>query len=783
MTKNSNNKKAHAFKRAAALITAALMAALVFTGCPQPPTVQKVTITITGDEGVTVNEPKTLEVAKGTKWNEVKAKVKVSYKDGFEAKGFKLDGANGQDLEDGYAFNENKTVFALSKQKGAPAPETVTITVKGDEGITVTAENTLKVDKNSKWQNLKETAKNKITLKSNYGFLEWRLNDKDGGVLTDDYTFAENKTVFALSEINDKTYKVEHLQQNIEDNGYTLKETEEKTGKKGENTAAAAKTYDGFAVQPFSQAAIKADGSTVVQIKYDRNIIALKLNLTGGTTTTPLTDGEGGIKLLKGKYGAKVELTELKKGSDFLDTWTPELPSTFPASSPDTTYVASWTNQCRITVKGDERTAITSDHIKIDPAPAKTWNDIKADVQSKVSLKTEWQGGDYKVYEWRLDDENGTKLTDDYQINKPLTVYAVTNYAKFNNIDNKIKLTSDGKGYTGAAPKGKIIIPDGITEIGGDLFTGAFKDCTEISSIKLPQTLTKIGKTAFAGCTGLTSISLPANLTEIDWYAFSDCTGLTSISMPANLTKIGLSAFRGCAGLTSISLPTNLTEIGRGAFSGCTGLINLTVDSGNMNYKAVDNIIYTKNGKTLVAAAGGLKTVSILNTITTIDGSAFEGAKLESIDLSALTSLTKINDSTFKLCTSLTEVKLPVNLTKIESSAFDGCTSLTGVLDLSALTSLTEIRGSAFNGCTGLAEVKLPASLTKIYPYAFSYCTSLTSAVFADKNGWAVYNDYKYENKAADIQQSDLDDPSKAAKYLRESTYNGGYCDTYWKRN
>ena len=632
MTKNSNNKKAHAFKRAAALITAVLMTALVFTGCPHKPK----------------EEPKVL-----------------------------------------------------------PKPEV------------------------------------------------------------------------AIS------YTVEHLQQNIADNEYTLKETETGTGTTDTMTQAEAKNYTGFTAQEIIQAKIKADGSTVVQIKYSRNIIALKLNLTGGTTTTPLTDGEGGIKLLKGKYGAKVELKNLEKTGNIFDKWTPELPSTFPASSPDTTYAASWTNQCRITVKGDERTSIPSDHIKIDLAPAKTWNDIKTDVQSKVSLKTEWQGGDYKVYEWRLDDENGTKLTDDYQIKSHITVYAVTNYAKFktNSTKTKIELTSDGKGYTGAAPKGKIIIPDGITEIGGDLFTGAFKDCTEISSIKLPQTLTKIGKTAFAGCTGLTSISLPANLTEIDWYAFSDCTGLTSISMPANLTKIGLSAFRGCAGLTSISLPTNLTEIGRGAFSGCTGLINLTVDSGNMNYKAVDNIIYTKNGKTLVAAAGGLKTVSILNTITTIDGSAFEGAKLESIDLSALTSLTKINDSTFKLCTSLTEVKLPVNLTKIESSAFDGCTSLTGVLDLSALTSLTEIRGSAFNGCTGLAEVKLPASLTKIYPYAFSYCTSLTSAVFADKNGWAVYNDYKYENKAADIQQSDLDDPSKAAKYLRESTYNGGYCDTYWKRN
>ena len=597
MIKNSNNKKAHAFKRAAALITAALMAALVFTGCPQTPTVQKVTITITGDEGVTVNEPKILEVAKGTKWNEVKAKVKVSYKDGFEEKGFKLDGANGQDLEDGYAFNENKTVFALSKPK------------------------------------------------------------------------------------TNISYTVEHLQQNAENNEYTLKETETGTGTTDTMTQAEAKNYTGFTAQEIIQAKIKADGSTVVQIKYNRNIITLKLNLTGGTTDTPLTDGEGGIKLLKGKYGAKVELKNLKKGSNTLDKWEPKLPATFPAFSPDTTYAASWTNQYSITVKGDERTSIPSSLIEIDLEPVKTWNDIKADVQSKVSLKPEWQGGDYKVYEWRLDDENGTKLTDGYQIKSHITVYAVTNYAKFktNSTKTKIELTSDGKGYTGAAPKGKIIIPDGITEIedGPGWNKGAFKNCTEISSIKFPQTLTKTGNDAFVGCTGLINVDLSActSLTKIDFRAFAGCTALKSVDLPASLTSIGDGAFVGCTGLTSISLPASLTEIGLQAFEGCT---------------------------------------------------------------------------------ALTSISLPA--------------------------SLTEIGMGVFAGCTGLKSVNLPASLTKIGLRAFAGCTGLTSAVFADTTGWAVYDNY-HSSTGASISSSDLAAPATAARYLREETYNGGYCDKYWKKN
>lgn len=107
-----------------ALVLAAGLLIGLFTGCPngsgpngsnessQPTTV---TITVEGDTNVTVNEPKTIEVAKGTKWSEVKLKVKVSYTPGYEAAGFKLDSESGPDLEDSYTFNTNKTVFVLSR--------------------------------------------------------------------------------------------------------------------------------------------------------------------------------------------------------------------------------------------------------------------------------------------------------------------------------------------------------------------------------------------------------------------------------------------------------------------------------------------------------------------------------------------------------------------------------------------------------------------------------------------------------------------------------------------
>ena len=203
--------------------------------------------------------------------------------------------------------------------------------------------------------------------------------------------------------------------------------------------------------------------------------------------------------------------------------------------------------------------------------------------------------------------------------------------------------------------------------------------------------------------------------------------------MPANLTEIGDSAFFGCTGLTSITLPANLTQIDYSAFEGCTGLISLTIDSANAKYKTEGNILYSKDGSTLIFAAGGLTYANIPDTVTTIGVCAF-------ID-----------------CTGLTSISLPTNL--------------------------TEICNYAFYDCKGLTSITLPANLTQIGDSAFSGCTGLTSAVFADKNGWKVYDNGSYSGTPTPISSSDLVDTSKAAKYLRESTYNGGYSGKYWKKN
>ena len=84
-----------------------------------------------------------------------------------------------------------------------------------------------------------------------------------------------------------------------------------------------------------------------------------------------------------------------------------------------------------------------------------------------------------------------------------------------------------------------IRIGDGITTIGG----GAFKDCSSLASVTIPNSVTKIEDEAFIRCSTLTPVTIPNSVTTIGRFAFRDCSNLTAVTIPNSVTEIGRSAF------------------------------------------------------------------------------------------------------------------------------------------------------------------------------------------------------------------------------------------------
>ena len=211
-------------------------------------------------------------------------------------------------------------------------------------------------------------------------------------------------------------------------------------------------------------------------------------------------------------------------------------------------------------------------------------------------------------------------------------------------------------------------------------------------------------------------------------YAFENCSGLTSVTFPSSVTSIGEYAFSGCSGLTSVTIPSSVTSIGDSAFSGCSNLKecncilasdleNSLVLSHRFWYRIpVDVIKYYQNGQELtkLEIPFGVDRIG--------DCSFYKGANLTSVTIPS--SVTSIGSVAFGNCSGLTSVTIPSSVTSIGSSAFSGCSGLTSVTIPSSVTS---IGWSAFSGCSGLTSVTIPSSVTSIGDSAFEGCSGLTS--------------------------------------------------------
>lgn len=327
--------------------------------------------------------------------------------------------------------------------------------------------------------------------------------------------------------------------------------------------------------------------------------------------------------------------------------------------------------------------------------------------------------------------------------------------------------------------KGIMIFDGNVIQIGDH----AFENCTTLTGITIPESVTSIGDYAFSGCTNLgspdtpismtqmlraispfrsgeASIVIPDGVTSIGNYAFQNCVSLTSITIPETVTSIGEGAFSGCKNLSDINIPDSVTDLGDNAFSGCNGLTAIVIPYG-----------VTKIDDGAFAECFELVSVTIPETVTSIGESAFESCfKLS--DITIPSSVRTIGQSAFASCHSLTSIVIPTGVTRIEGftfwscdqlscvtipesvtsigyDAFDVCPSLTNI---TIPNSVTAIERRAFAG-SGLTGIVIPENVTSIEELAFIGCSALThitihavnppsdvtASTFADTNDCLVY--------------------------------------------
>ncbi len=305
-------------------------------------------------------------------------------------------------------------------------------------------------------------------------------------------------------------------------------------------------------------------------------------------------------------------------------------------------------------------------------------------------------------------------------------------------IDGKKIYSIYSYSFSGCKNITSIRIPDSVTQIGNC----AFQNCSSLTSIDIPDGVDSIGEMAFWGCSSLANVSIPDSVAQMEssvfsgtpWLAeqFEQNEGLAianhilvdadenlsgNITVPAGITLIAGGVFSRNSNLTGISIPDGVTRIGSDAFSGCSSLTSVNIP---------DSVTYL--GYSVFEDCSSLTNISIPNSVTYMYNSVFCGcSSLVSVDWP--TSLEEISAFTFSGCSSLTSVHIPDGVTQISGVAFSGCSSLTGI---NIPDSVTYLGDAAFSGCSSLTNISIPAGVTRIERRTFEDCSSLTSINIPD---------------------------------------------------
>ena len=282
-----------------------------------------------------------------------------------------------------------------------------------------------------------------------------------------------------------------------------------------------------------------------------------------------------------------------------------------------------------------------------------------------------------------------------------------------------------------------------------------FYECTGITNLIMPNTVTKVGSKAFEDCTKIESEIDISNLTEIGERAFYNCKNMKgNWNISINLTQISQSAFYNCSARKGELNLDNVTSIGNSAFSKCSGI------SGKIQIKNIENISeYTfynctsiekvkigdktkKIGVLSFYECSGIKEIEIGENVTQIDGPAFA----QCTGLNKLTIPISLNASSyngnysyyggdaFAYDTNLTEI----TFTKGTGVGYEYLSRYSNTpwyysrdkdITITIQEGITSIGENMFYGCTGITNLTMPSTVTKVENNAFYNCTKIANEI------------------------------------------------------
>ncbi len=321
-----------------------------------------------------------------------------------------------------------------------------------------------------------------------------------------------------------------------------------------------------------------------------------------------------------------------------------------------------------------------------------------------------------------------------------------------------------------------------VTVTGGNLFYGAFYNCSSLTNVTLTSGVEAIGSKAFYNCSGLQGVSLSNGLTGVGSFAFENCATLARVdfdgeasewaTLPfengyANPLTYGARLFIQEEEAADIVL-TNVPSVQEYAFNGCPSIVSVTLGSG---VESVGSYAFLK--------CTNLQSVEFSNDVTSIGSSAFRDcSKLERVNFLGnanewatiafsdsyanpltyamrlyfngqeatdvyVSSISSINAYAFYNCASITSVRLTNSVTSVGSAAFYNCATLEYVnfegesSEWATIAFASEYSNPLIyakrlqlNG-REVTEIQL-TSISAVSAYAFQNCLSITRITIAE---------------------------------------------------